>query len=87
MRWPSYLMVIAASVSAAAVGLAVAPSAEAACSVMNGSVQCAGTSPAPSPAPSPAAVTNTYPCVDQWDWEYACDEYSFATGSIDYAQR
>lgn len=84
MRWARCLVVSVTAVSAAVIGLSVVPAAEAACNVVNGTVQCGdGASPAQSPASVP--VVNSYPCVDSWDWAYSCNEYSFDTGSIDYA--
>ncbi len=86
MRWASFLALPAISAGVVAVGLTVAPAASAAeCQTVNGSVQCGN---AVSPVvggltATPAAGTN-YPCIDQWDTEWACNELEFSTDSTHY---
>lgn len=86
MRWASFLALPAISAGAIAIGLTVAPTAAAECQNVNGSVQCGN---AVSPVEgglvaSPSGGGGNYPCVDQWDWNWACNSYEFGTDSMHY---
>ena len=85
MRWANILALPAISAGVVAVGLTVAPTASAECQVLNGSVQCGYHSTGVNPGPvAPSAAPNQYPCIDQWDTEWACNELEFSTDSMHY---
>ncbi len=85
MRWASYLALPAISAGVVAVGLTVAPTASAECQVLNGSVQCGyhGDPNDTGLVAAPVAPAQ-YPCIDQWDTEWACNELEFSTDSMHY---